>query len=444
MSLSSIYPTPSCHHNTNTSTFYESFDTFLIHIASVTLLVYSVPSAWHNTHIASVAFCLFNTTLLFSCNTQTTFTSLSPWLNFLSCLCITRSFYYNHMNEYPAPQQQRPNRRSNGGRRRGRSNINTELDSNEGGLQQERTTRQRYDHSAEQGDATRFNPPPYALHPVTPATRNSSGDSTTPPSSIRINARNAAVGLGIRSGRAFERNYRHTQTRVCYCDQPMFPAGCELCTSSFENGGVPCNIHTVVPCSFPGCGWVAHSQCLESFGHSFDNAPPSFRCLKHSSTGTDNSHVNSFTSWESCSLEGKCRRMGMAFDSTLSHRAMQNRLKKCIDSLQTSNVPLSLVNTIKNSDPVPYPDIVRMNVGNNMKSALCGRRFEISMLQYITRTCSCCGFTCPTHSDPFYTYQSDDALRRAHLIMTFHEAWECNCTSVCSGQQFYGARRTSN
>jgi hypothetical protein len=140
----------------------------------------------------------------------------------------------------------------------------------------------------------------------------------------------------------------------------------------------------------------------------------------------------------------KCQRLGIPFDNTISPRAVNTRIQKCIESLIQSHVPLDIIHSIKNTDPAPYPDIVQMSDGKDIQSALCGRQYEVSMLQYRCYTCSCCGITCPTHSDPFFKSQPDDALHSAHLNMAFHMAWECNCISgVCKKQQFYGVKRPS-
>ena len=67
--------------------------------------------------------------------------------------------------------------------------------------------------------------------------------------------------------------------------------------------------------------------------------------------------------------------------------------------------------------------------------------FEVSMLQFTTKTCSCCGVTCPIHVDPSYPTNTPHALSRAHLSMKFHDAWECNCIDACGGQQFFASSR---
>jgi hypothetical protein len=276
---------------------------------------------------------------------------------------------------------------------------------------------------------------------VTPMDSNRhNGSEESVPNSIRDTAYNPTQATGRYSGRFYNADYRRRDIRVCYCDQPLAPANCSFCNGT-DDGNEPCPFHHAVSCAFEGCPMIAHASCLSSYGQSFNSESWTFLCLEHAiGDATDN---NGMLRWEDCTMQQKCQRLGVPFDAVVSNRAMISRLKKCNDSLHTCNVPLDVILSLQNSNPQPYPNIIKMKEGSDIATALCGRRFEVSMLQYLCKTCSCCGFTSPTHCDPFYPSASDDcgALRHSHLNMKFHDAWECNCYDVCHGQQFYSARR---
>jgi hypothetical protein len=299
----------------------------------------------------------------------------------------------------------------------------------------ERITRQRR-------NAASSNLPHEQATSVTPTASTGHRDSErSVPNSIRDTASQPTQGTGHYSGRFYNTQYHQHSIRVCYCDQPLAPTDCSLCNAT-DDGDDPCPIHRAVSCAFEGCQMIAHASCLTSYGQSFNTESWTFLCLEHAND--DGVEINRTVRWEGCTMEEKCQRLGVPFDVTISNRAMNNRLQKCIDSLQLCNVPADIITALKNNSPQPYPNIIKMKDDNDIATALSGRRFEVSMLQYMCKTCSCCGLTCPTHCDPFYPSSASDecgALRHAHLNMTFHDAWECNCYDICGGQQFYGARR---
>lgn len=58
---------------------------------------------------------------------------------------------------------------------------------------------------------------------------------------------------------------------------------------------------------------------------------------------------------------------------------------------------MDIITSLKNNSPQPYPNIIKIKVDANIATALSGSLFEIFMLQYMCKTCSCCGFTSLTH-----------------------------------------------
>jgi hypothetical protein len=187
---------------------------------------------------------------------------------------------------------------------------------------------------------------------------------------------------------------------------------------------------------------VAHASCLTSYGQEFDIESWTFLCIEHA-TGSEAVPPMASIAYDNCTIEQKCQRLGIPFHASRSNRSLNNHLQKCLASLVSCNVPLPLISSLKNSHPQPFPNIIKMKENVEVEAALYGRRFEVSMLQYVCKTCSCCGFTSPVHCDTFYPADSVDggAFQHSHLTMNFHDAWECNCMNVCGGQQFYGARR---
>ena len=75
---------------------------------------------------------------------------------------------------------------------------------------------------------------------------------------------------------------------------------------------------------------------------------------------------------------------------------MKSKIKVILDELVSSNIPPSVILSIKDSSPRSYPNITSLNDGFNDKHALHGRMLEIFMLKFITNTYSYCGRAQPT------------------------------------------------
>jgi len=144
-------------------------------------------------------------------------------------------------------------------------------------------------------------------------------------------------------------------------------------------------------------------------------------------------------------MERKTLRLGMDINLELTERTVQTRCNKVLAKLAECNVPAEKIDALKNNDPLPYPEIVNMGEDKKQEHAMYGRKFEVSMLQFNTGICACCGITAPKHQDHHFMGKNapNKPLSRLHLKDTMKDAWECNCLGFCKGQHFYGCARTS-
>ena len=285
--------------------------------------------------------------------------------------------------------------------------------------------------------------------------------SATP--SIRNNARLVTVATGRQHNNSYRLTYRRNRDnpspptnqgalqnefhsahvinnegthRICICDNESILKSCSGCNQSANRR---CNFHTLLYCSL--CNTSFHRGCIASLSHvsQEDLHTDEFLCLQCAS-GT---HVYEPT-WDNLNRNNskqKCARFGLAYPSTRSEQIITNRsmkkIKEKLEECQVEKLPLILDNA-----PLPYPSAIKMSEEAKERHVLNGRRFELSMLMYEVKMCTCCGRVQPGHVDPDFPKQGVP-FEKKHLVNSSHQAWHCNCNAFCQGSQFYGVKKRS-
>ena len=221
--------------------------------------------------------------------------------------------------------------------------------------------------------------------------------------------------------------------RICYCDQQVLPLNCDNCD---HISGIACESHQTISCTKNGCKKMFHMGCLSNYlsidagADDFDFE--SFICIPCYFKKNDS------TPWNELVYNSqKLKRVGLHPSDNI------RSVKKLLSTLfNVCNVPLNVIDDIRNNDPKAHPAICNISNDSVEKHAMCSRRFEISMLMFSLEQCSCCGRTQPYHQD--YQYPKDAPFERKHFILKYHKAWECNCDDYCNGSQFYSHKRRSS
>ena len=220
--------------------------------------------------------------------------------------------------------------------------------------------------------------------------------------------------------------------RICYCDMLTLPLDCTECNRKLN---VPCDKHTVIKCHV--CGKKMHKECLKTYlGEDLDNMGEDegilcLECLYNTASESDN--------WNSLGDDNKIKlmRLGLFADDDIKK---VNQMIKILS--KDCEVPSYIINAIKDNDPKPYPSITPITHQSKLKHAICGRRFDVSMMMYNVQTCDCCGFTMPFHKDRFYP--NDATFEKKHFNKAYYKAWHCSCDAYCKGSQYYASKQTSS
>ena len=143
------------------------------------------------------------------------------------------------------------------------------------------------------------------------------------------------------------------------------------------------------------------------------------------------------SSWQCLTLIEKAKRLGIERLDGVSDRSFMRRVTKIASNLQRI-LPSGVYHSIINSKPRPYPTLVPMKTSVIQNHVLQGRRFEISLLQFEVKKCSCCGCIEPSHCDLDYSTSVDiEPLPRKHLTNKWYDAYHCTCHNICKGSQYY-------
>ena len=220
--------------------------------------------------------------------------------------------------------------------------------------------------------------------------------------------------------------------RICYCDKLPIPIDCKECKrSSF----VPCDKHTIVYCENEGCGKPMHKGCVATyFGIDMNSMEDgeTIQCIKCLSKDNNESEP-----WDSIDDETKRKRFGLFPEQDMK---LVKNMQKIL--MEECDVPYTIVDDIKNNDPKPHPSVTPITIEREDLHALCGRRFDLSMMMFSIHSCDCCGITKPLHRDRYYP---DNAIfERKHFIQSFYKAWHCTCDGYCKGDQYYGSQQRSS
>jgi hypothetical protein len=107
----------------------------------------------------------------------------------------------------------------------------------------------------------------------------------------------------------------------------------------------------------------------------------------------------------------------------------------------------TLVRSLLDSRPRPFPTTKPMDPKARHKLALWGRRFEIQQLLVDVDKCDCCGIVMPYAADDWLQSKSIEGnshFRRLHLLKRFKKSYrifKCDCANICKGGQFWCLRR---
>ena len=83
--------------------------------------------------------------------------------------------------------------------------------------------------------------------------------------------------------------------------------------------------------------------------------------------------------------------------------------------------PTVALDNIMNNDPKPHASITPISQEKIDKPIICGRRFDVSILMFSVKNCSCCGRTEPVHLDP--DFPTDAPFQRKHFVHRYMKAW---------------------
>jgi hypothetical protein len=145
--------------------------------------------------------------------------------------------------------------------------------------------------------------------------------------------------------------------------------------------------------------------------------------------------------WQDLSLAEKAVRLGLPLDDSISSSTQSRKVIARLNLLQQL-VDAETVQTILDSKPRPFPTLKPMDKDARDKQALYGRTFELSMLMFDVKKCSCCGSTVPCNVDPLVvSMNAGKPFRLKHFRAAFHPAWHCQCDAFCRGGQFFSATR---
>ena len=200
---------------------------------------------------------------------------------------------------------------------------------------------------------------------------------------------------------------------------------------------IPCDKHKVITCTNTSCSKQFHIGCLESFFNDtledINNEDYDYLCMECIYKDTCSS-----TPWNDIEDRNELfKRFGLVPKEGLSRL---KRIQKVL--IEDCGVPHQIISDLKNNDPQPHPSITLMSMENMEHQALCGRRFDVSMLMYSIHTCDCCGVTMPLHRDPYFP--KDAPFDRKHFIKSYYKSWHCTCNGYCNGSQFYSYKRGKN
>ena len=97
---------------------------------------------------------------------------------------------------------------------------------------------------------------------------------------------------------------------------------------------------------------------------------------------------------------------------------------------------------LKKHNPRPFPTILPMEKEARDKHAKYGRIFDISLLCFEIKSCTCCGITVPVHSNSVVTRLTRPPFKVTYLSTKFFPSFKCTCTDVCFGEQYYSINST--
>ena len=220
--------------------------------------------------------------------------------------------------------------------------------------------------------------------------------------------------------------------RICYCDKLPLPIDCNDCN---RGSCIPCDKHTIIYCGNEDCRKPMHKGCIATyFGLDLNsmNDDDIMECNKCLSNGNNESEP-----WDSTDDDTKRVRFGLFPDQNIN---LVKKMKKIL--LEECDIPYNILDDIQNNDPKPHPSVTPITIEREDLHALCGRRFDLSMMMYSIHSCDCCGITKPLHRDRYYP---DNAIfERKHFIQSFYKAWHCTCDGYCKEDQFYGSKQRSS
>ena len=243
--------------------------------------------------------------------------------------------------------------------------------------------------------------------------------------------------------------------RICICDQKY--SSHRKCKACSELHGW-CDLHRTVQCN--GCASFFHLHCVgwmesndeedvivskwnDKLKCTTKSKPFStykeWKCSKCWAEYKKSKFLNH--SFQDLSIYDICVRIGIGKLSHETERTLRKNTLQAIQLLQTL-VPQSVYNDLMLMKPRQYPTLVPMDKNAVKKHIFYGRRFETSMFYFEAKRCTCCGRVLLNHCDPFYKrHCRHEPLTRRHLCNPWYPAWQCNCSSVCKGSQFYSVSK---
>jgi hypothetical protein len=148
-------------------------------------------------------------------------------------------------------------------------------------------------------------------------------------------------------------------------------------------------------------------------------------------------------------LEEKAFRLGITIRDDVTTQTFARQLKKYVSRMFEVVGDETLVKSLLDSRPRPYPTTKPMDPKACHKLALWGRRFEIQQLLVDVDKCDCCGIVMPFAADDWLQnkgIEGNSHFRRLHLLKKYksYRIFKCDCADVCKGGQFWCLRRPTH
>ncbi len=145
-------------------------------------------------------------------------------------------------------------------------------------------------------------------------------------------------------------------------------------------------------------------------------------------------------------LEEKAFRLGVTVRDDITTRTFSSQLKKYVSKLFEVVGDETLVRSLLDSRPRPFPTTKPMDPKARHKLALWGRRFEIQQLLVEVDKCDCRGIVMPYAADDWLqskNIEGNSHFRRLHLLKRFksYRIFKIDCAHICKGGQFWCLRR---